>query len=64
MTRCLVRVYESVLAEVDAPDKQWRLGNYEILERDRSRRYGRDLSRQATTLPADRRSKARAQLSR
>jgi eukaryotic-like serine/threonine-protein kinase len=24
--------YESVLAEVDAPDKQWRLGNYEILE--------------------------------
>src|SRR5437660_494089 len=25
-------VYESVLAEVDAPDKQWRLGNYEILD--------------------------------
>jgi serine/threonine-protein kinase len=24
-------VYESVLAEVDAPDKQWHLGNYEIL---------------------------------
>jgi serine/threonine-protein kinase len=24
--------YESVLAEVEAPDKQWRLGNYEILE--------------------------------
>ncbi len=24
--------YESVLAEVDAPDKQWRLGNYEILD--------------------------------
>src|SRR5438876_130890 len=25
-------VYESVLAEVDVPDKQWHLGNYEILE--------------------------------
>src|SRR5947208_5767639 len=25
-------VFESVLAEVDAPDKQWRLGNYEILD--------------------------------
>ena len=25
-------VYESVLAEVDAPDKQWHLGNYEILD--------------------------------
>ena len=25
-------VFESVLAEVDVPDKQWRLGNYEILE--------------------------------
>jgi eukaryotic-like serine/threonine-protein kinase len=24
--------YESVLAEVDAPDKQWHLGNYEILD--------------------------------
>ncbi|MEY2491542.1 MAG: eukaryotic-like serine/threonine-protein kinase [Verrucomicrobiota bacterium] len=24
--------FESVLAEVDVPDKQWRLGNYEILE--------------------------------
>jgi TolB-like protein/tRNA A-37 threonylcarbamoyl transferase component Bud32 len=24
--------YQSVLAEVDAPDKQWRLGNYEILD--------------------------------
>jgi TolB-like protein/tRNA A-37 threonylcarbamoyl transferase component Bud32 len=24
--------YESVLAEVDAPAKQWRLGNYEILD--------------------------------
>src|SRR5256886_7905980 len=25
-------VYESVLAEVDVPDKQWHLGNYEILD--------------------------------
>jgi serine/threonine protein kinase/tetratricopeptide (TPR) repeat protein len=25
-------VYESVLAEVDAPNKQWHLGNYEILD--------------------------------
>lgn len=25
-------VFESVLAEVDLPDKEWRLGNYEILE--------------------------------
>src|SRR5205823_12262922 len=25
-------VYEIVLAEVDVPDKQWHLGNYEILE--------------------------------
>src|SRR5467141_3312874 len=25
-------VYESVLAEVDAPEKQWNLGNYEILD--------------------------------
>jgi len=25
-------VFESILAEVDVPDKQWRLGNYEILE--------------------------------
>ncbi len=25
-------VYERVLAEVDAPDKQWHLGNYEILD--------------------------------
>src|SRR5438093_4597343 len=25
-------VYESVIAEVDVPDKQWRLGNYEILD--------------------------------
>ena len=25
-------VFESVMAEVDVPDKQWRLGNYEILE--------------------------------
>src|SRR5438477_8486139 len=25
-------VFESVLAEVDVPDKQWHLGNYEILE--------------------------------
>src|SRR5438034_11144912 len=25
-------VHESVLAEVDVPDKQWHLGNYEILE--------------------------------
>jgi TolB-like protein/tRNA A-37 threonylcarbamoyl transferase component Bud32 len=24
--------FESVLAEVDVPDKQWRLGNYEILD--------------------------------
>src|SRR5437660_6195519 len=24
--------FESVLGEVDVPDKQWRLGNYEILE--------------------------------
>src|SRR5438105_10519002 len=24
--------FESVLAEADVPDKQWRLGNYEILE--------------------------------
>jgi hypothetical protein len=24
--------YESVLAEVDAPDKRWHLGNYEILD--------------------------------
>src|SRR6058998_3213186 len=24
--------FESVLAEAEAPDKQWRLGNYEILE--------------------------------
>src|SRR5205085_6017927 len=24
--------FESVMAEVDVPDKQWRLGNYEILE--------------------------------
>src|SRR6266478_6115543 len=25
-------VFESVIAEVDVPDKQWRLGNYEILD--------------------------------
>ncbi len=25
-------VFQSVLAEVDVPDRQWRLGNYEILE--------------------------------
>jgi TolB-like protein/tRNA A-37 threonylcarbamoyl transferase component Bud32 len=25
-------VFESILAEVDVPDKQWHLGNYEILE--------------------------------
>src|SRR5207253_9784384 len=25
-------VFESVLAEVNVPDRQWRLGNYEILE--------------------------------
>ena len=25
-------VFESVLAEANMPDKQWRLGNYEILE--------------------------------
>src|SRR5712691_4241487 len=25
-------VFESVVAEVDVPDKQWRLGNYEILD--------------------------------
>src|SRR5206468_8175917 len=25
-------VYEKILAEVDVPDKQWHLGNYEILE--------------------------------
>ncbi len=25
-------VFESVLAEANVPDKQWRLGNYEILE--------------------------------
>jgi len=25
-------VFESVIAEVDVPDKQWRLGDYEILE--------------------------------
>src|SRR5438309_8243785 len=24
--------FESVIAEVDVPDKQWRLGNYEILD--------------------------------
>ena len=24
--------FESVLAEVDVPDRQWRLGNYEILD--------------------------------
>src|SRR5207253_3974792 len=42
--KCLVReeleaagemsraVFESVIAEVDVPDKQWRLGNYEILD--------------------------------
>jgi serine/threonine protein kinase len=25
-------IFESVLAEANVPDKQWRLGNYEILE--------------------------------
>lgn len=25
-------VFESIIAEIDFPDKQWRLGNYEILE--------------------------------
>src|SRR5437016_2573249 len=25
-------VFESILSEADVPDKQWRLGNYEILE--------------------------------
>src|SRR5207247_769785 len=25
-------VFESVIAEVDVPDKQWRLGDYEILD--------------------------------
>ena len=25
-------IFESVLAEADVPDKQWRLGHYEILE--------------------------------
>src|SRR5207245_3575748 len=25
-------VFESVIAEVDVPDKEWRLGNYEILD--------------------------------
>jgi hypothetical protein len=31
--------------------------------RDRARRHGRDLSREATTLPEDRRPKARPKLS-
>src|SRR5260370_32392319 len=25
-------VFESVIAEVDVPDKQWRLGDYEVLD--------------------------------
>src|SRR5262249_14050932 len=25
-------IYKSIIREVDVPDKQWRLGNYEILE--------------------------------
>ena len=55
--------FETILDEVDVPDKEWRLGNYEILERDRARRHGRDLSCAPTTLAADRRRKAHPELS-
>jgi hypothetical protein len=47
-------VYETVLDELDARDKPWQLGNYEILEQIG---YG-NLSRQATTFPTHRRGKA------
>ena len=29
--------FESAIAEVDVPDKQWRLGDYEILDQNRVR---------------------------
>ena len=52
-------VYDTVLAEVDAPHKPWFLRNYEILEQIGCGGNGGDLSRQATTFSAHRRGKAR-----
>src|SRR5207249_11294434 len=45
-------VYETVIDELDARDKPWQLGNYEILEQIGCGGMG-DLSREATTFPAD-----------
>ena len=51
--------FQTVLAEVDAPQQVLVPGKLRNSRTDRLRRHGRDLSRQATTFPAHRRGKAR-----